>query len=240
MTNDLPKTDGQRNTGMGGNFPPNPIDDITSAYADTIEECGNWLDGEFVENEEQMKAVDALSKTMKEAKKDLTAAEEEEKEPLHKAWKDKIAEYKPTLDDFTRIIAGLAAAQTPYKNKLAAEKEEAKRKAYAEARAKEAEAADLKAQAGATDIDAQRKVAQANQAALDAKKTAQTANKDKVTGLRTYKTATVTDYAAFFKWMQANDKPLVLSWLDDQATKQMNAGHAEIGGVNILIKRKAV
>jgi len=223
---------------MGHNNPPSPIDEITSQYSDVIEECEVWLDGFEVENKTQMDAVDALSKSMKEAKKELTLAEKAEKDPLHKAWKDKIAEYKPTLDDFTRIISGLAAAQTPYKNKLAAEKEEAKRKAYEEARRKEEEAEKLAAQASETDIDAQREVAQANAAALDAKKAAAAANKDKVTGLRTYKTATVTDYAAFFKWMQHNDKALVLAWLDEQATKQMNAGHAKIDGVDITIKKK--
>ena len=240
MNTELSKTPAPRNVEIGDNGPPSLIDDITGQYSDIIEECGNWLDGSYVENEAQMKAVDVLSKEMKAAKKSLTEAQTSETKPLHDAKTAVIASYKPTLDDFNRLIKALADAQTPFKNKLAAEKEAERRAAYDLARQKENEAAELAAQAGSTDIEAQRDAGQAQQAAMDAKKAASKANADKVTGLRTYKTATVQDYAAFFKWMQGHDKAAVLAWLDEQATKQMNAGHAEIGGVNILTDKKAV
>ena len=223
---------------QGDNNPPNPIDDITARYADIIEECGNWLDGENVANEKQMKAVDALSKQMKEAKKELVAAEKSEAVPMYDAWKAKKAEFKPTLDDFALIIAGLASAQTDFKNKLAAEKEAAKRKAYEEARRKEDEAAKLAAQAAANDIEAQREVAQAQAAAMSAKQAASVANRDKVTGMRTYKTAVVVDRAAFFKYLQAHHQQDVFDWLDERATKLMNAGDTSIAGVKIETEKR--
>jgi len=240
MTQDILKDAQPRKVEIGDNNPPSLIDEITSEYSDTIEECGNWLDGAFVENDGQSKAVDALLKDMKAAKKALTEAQTSETRPLNDAKTAIIASYKPTQADFDIIIKGLAAAQSPYKLKLAAEKEAAKRAAYDLAREKEREAAKLVAQAGATDIEAQREAQQAQQAAIDAKQAASDANRDKVKGLRTYKTATVTDYAAFFKWLQATNKELVISWLDEQATKHMNAGGNSIAGVTIKAEKKAV
>ncbi len=235
-----PKPDTERNIGMGGNNPPSLIDEITSEYADTIEECGNWLDGTDVEDAAQMKAVDALSKSMKAAKKALALAQTSETKPLNDRKTAIIASYKPTHDDFDLIIKGLASAQTAFKTKLAAEQAEARRVAYDEARTKEKAAAELASQAETSDIDAQRAISQAKRDALAAKKAAAATNKARVTGLRTYKTATVTDYADFFRWMQENNKAAVLSWLDEQATKQMHAGHSKIAGVNILIEKKAI
>jgi hypothetical protein len=187
-----------------------------------------------------MEAVDFLSKQMKEAKKALTLSEKSEATPLYDVWKAKKAEYKPTLDDFDMMIKGLAAAQTDFKNKLAEAKEAAKRAAYEEARKVEREAAELAAKASATDIEAQRQVAQAQAASLEASKRAATAIKDIVKGMRTYKTAVINDRAAFFKFLQSNYQSEVYDWLDDRATKLMNAGVTDISGVTIETEKRAV
>ena len=113
---------------IGGNHPPEPIDPmeaIQAHYDDTFSEVANWLDGSPVENEAQMKAVDALLASVKDAEKDAKAAKEDEYRP-HKAAGDAvIARWKPFLDDLDRQKKCLAATVDAFKRKLAAEKAEA-------------------------------------------------------------------------------------------------------------------
>ena len=115
------------------NNPPNPIDEALSAFGDAITEAESWLDGKPVENEPQMKAVDALTKEIKAAKKAVEAAEESAAKPFYDQWKAEKARFKPTLDDLDRIVKGLVSAVDGFKRKLAAEKAEAERKAREEA-----------------------------------------------------------------------------------------------------------
>ena len=56
------------------NNPPDPIDEALAPFGDTITEAEAWLDGSAVETEGQMKAVDALIKEIKAAKKAVEAA----------------------------------------------------------------------------------------------------------------------------------------------------------------------
>ena len=103
---------------IGHNNPPDPIDEALAPYGDAIEEAQNWLDGEPIQNEDQLKATDALLKTIKGALKDLNAARDESTKPLHEAWKAEVARWKPTQDDLDRIIKGLVACQDPFKRAL--------------------------------------------------------------------------------------------------------------------------
>ena len=50
---------------IGHNGPPDPIDEINASFEADREEASNWTDGAPVENEAQMKAVDALRKSMR-------------------------------------------------------------------------------------------------------------------------------------------------------------------------------
>ena len=59
----------------GHNMPPDALDEAIAPFGDAISEAENWLDGEPVQNEAQMKAVDALLRDVKAAKKAVTEAE---------------------------------------------------------------------------------------------------------------------------------------------------------------------
>ena len=52
---------------IGHNNAPDPIDATLAPYSDAIAEAANWLDGQKVENEAQMKSVDAVLKDIRAA-----------------------------------------------------------------------------------------------------------------------------------------------------------------------------
>lgn len=199
--------------GTGHNNPPSAINDaidaITSAYADTIDEAQNWLDGELVDNEDQLKAVEVLTKDIKSAIKDLEEARKKETAPLHKAWQDGNAKFKPTAEDFERIKKALIAAVAPFKKKLADEKEAKKRAAYEAQRAAENEAVKLAAaaEANASDLEVQREADEAKKRAQHVKKQASAANTETVKGMRTVHHFEIQDMRALINWIAKNDKP---------------------------------
>ena len=170
---------------IGDNNPPDPIDEALAPYADAIAEAENYLDGEPVQTEAQMKAVDALIKDIRSAKTDLAKAKKSATAPFHDIWKNEIARWKPTEDDVERRLKGLAAVVDPFKRQLAEKKEAAKRAAYAEARAKEKAAEEAVRTASASDYEATTEAARLQSEAIEAKKAAAAANKDTVKGLRT-------------------------------------------------------
>lgn len=143
---------------IGHNSPPDPISDAIAPYDDAIAEAQNWLDGEPVENEGQMKVVDALLTDIKAAKKAVSIAEESAAKPLYDRWKEEKAKFSPTITDLDRIAKGLASIVGDFKKKLAAEKAEAQRLAALEARkkAEEAERAAREARAGILNLSAER------------------------------------------------------------------------------------
>jgi hypothetical protein len=102
------------NPALGHNNPPDPIDEALAPFSDAISEAENWLDGEPVENEEQMKAVDAILADIRKAGTALASAQKSSTAPLHDAWKAEIARWKPTVDDIERMKKGLAALVDPF------------------------------------------------------------------------------------------------------------------------------
>lgn len=204
---------------IGGNNPPDPIDEALAPFGDTITEAEGWLDGKAVETEGQMKAVDALTKEIKAAKKAVEAAEESEAKPIYDQWKAAKARYKPTLDDLDRIIKGLVAAVDGFKRKLAAEKAEAERLARIEAARKMREAEEAARHAAANDIEAQRAAAAAQAEAAEAQRLAQAAAKDTVKGLRTVTRYEITDHRALLNWIARNDRDAITAFIEAWAAK---------------------
>jgi uncharacterized protein (DUF2147 family) len=224
-------------TTAGHNNPPDPIDEALAPYGDAISEAENWLDGEPVTNEDQMKAVDALLKDVKAAKKDVGAAEASEAKPLHDAWKAAKARYKPTLDDLDRIAKGLAAVVSDFKAKLAAEKAEAERKARAAAAQAAREAEEKARAATAGDIEAQREAAAAQEAADAARKQATAAGREKVTGLRTVHRYEITDHRKALHWIAANDRDAITAFIEEYVRKHHR--DSEIDGVRTWTEKEA-
>ena len=220
------------------NIPPDPIDEALAPFGDVITEAEGWLDGSPVENERQMKAVDALIKDMKSAKKAVEAAEESEAKPIYDQWKLAKERYKPTLTDLDRIVKGLVATVDAFKRKLAAEKEaarkEAERLAWEETR-KAQEAARL---AAANDLEAQRAAAAQAEAAETAQRVAQAAAKDTVKGMRTVTKYEVTDHRALLHWIAKNDKDAVYAFIEEWARRN-HKDHQAAEGLRVWTEKEA-
>lgn len=219
------------------NCPPDPIDETLAPYSDAIEEAQNWLDGEPVQNEEQMKAVDALLKQIRSAGTDLKKAKESETAPLHDAWKAELARWKPTVDDIERIKKGLAAIVGDFKKKLAAKKEEERRKAYEEAQRLEREAQAKAEAATAGDIDSQREADEAKAEMMAAKKAASAANKDTVKGLRKVHMHEILDPKAALHWIAQNDREAMMAFISDYVARNFKT--ADIEGVRRWEEKEA-
>lgn len=219
------------------NNPPDPIDEALAPYADAIAEAENWLDGTPVETEAQMNAVDAIIKDIRSAKSDLAKAKKSETAPLHDIWKAEIARWKPTEDDVERRLKGLAAVVDPFKRKLVAEKEAAKRAAYDEAQRKEREAREAAAKADASDYAAATEAARLQAEAMDAKKAAAAANKDTVKGMRTVTHFEVTDHRDALHWIAKNDRDAITAFVDEYV--RQNHKKNPITGVRVWTEKEA-
>ena len=225
--------------GIGHNHPPLTLDDVLAPFGDVIAEAETWLDGSAVENEGQMKAVDTLLREVKAAEKAAKDAEEAECKPLHDAWKKAKGRYKPTLDDLARMKKGLAALMDGFKQRLAAERAEAERKARAEAEAKRRAAEEAAREADAADIEAQRAAAQAQAEAEAAQRAAVTAQRDAraVKGLRTVHRFEIEDHRAALHWIARNDREAVTAFVDDYVRR--NHKTAAIDGVRRWTTKEA-
>lgn len=201
------------------NNPPSPIDEALAPFGDVISEAETWLDGQAVENEGQMKAVDVLIKGTKAALKSVKEAEESESKPIYDQWKNKKAEYAPTITDLDRIVKGLVGIVDGFKRKLAAEKEAARKaaeKAAWEATRKGQEAARA---VDATNIEAVRQADEAKRAAEDAQRAAMAAKADTVKGLRNYDVTEVLDPTGYARWLWMNDKEALVEWMTEHARR---------------------
>ena len=212
-------TDTNTRAVIGGNSPPDPIEVVTAQYDDIISEAQNWSDGESVTDEAQMNAVDELIKRFKTYRADLTKAAKERTDPLHQAWKSEVAAVRVYTDDADLLQRTLVAAVAPFKAKLAAEKEAARKAAWQAAQDAEREANAKAAAADTANIEAQREAAQAQAAAMEARKTASAAQKDTVKGMRTVHYHDIADMRALVNWIATNDKPAMAAFAEAYAAR---------------------
>lgn len=203
----------------GHNLPPDPLDEALAPFGDVISEAEGWLDGQPVETEGQMKAVDALIKGVKSAKKAVEGAEDSAAKPLYDAWKAEKAKFAPTITDLDRIVKGLVAIVDGFKRRLAAEKAEAERKARAEAEAKMRAAQEAARAADAANIESQRAAAAAQAEAEQAARLAAQASKDTVKGLRTVTHYEITDHRALLHWIAKNARDDMTAFIEDWARR---------------------
>lgn len=219
------------------NNPPNPIDEALAPYGDFISEAESWADGSPVENADQMKAVDGLTKEIKAAKKAVSMAEESEAKPIYDQWKAKKAEFKPTLDDLDRIIKALVGIVAPFKAKLAAEKKAAERAAWEAADKLRREAEAKAALAAAGDLEARREADAAKQEALEAQKAAQVSARDKVGGMRKVVRFEIHDHRAALHDIAKNDRPAITEFIDAYVAKNFKL--RTIDGVKVTETKEA-
>lgn len=222
---------------IGHNNPPDPIDTALAPFGDAIEEAQNWLDGEPIENEEQLRATDELLKTIKTAIKELNAARDDATKPLHEAWKAEVARWKPTQDDLERISKGIVAAQDPFKRALAAKKEAEKRAAWEAAEKARKEAEEAAFSAKASDIEAQREAAEKAALAQRAAEEASAKQKDKVKGMRTVHRYEIEDHRAALHWIAQKDRDAMTDFIEAYVAK--NHKDTEIAGVKRWTEKEA-
>lgn len=216
---------------LGGNNPPDPIDAICAQFEADRDEAANWLDGSKVENEDQMKAVDALRKSAREWRLALEAGQKSASAPLHDAWKAELARWKPTLDDAKRHEDGLKALLDGFKQKLAAEKAEAERAARAEAAQKMREAEEAARRANAANLEEQRAAAEAQREAEEALRRVADAKKEKVTGLRTVTRYEIEDHRAALHDIAASDRDAITAFIEEYVRRNHKA--RAINGVRV-------
>lgn len=222
---------------IGGNSPPDPIDEALAPYGDAISEAENWLDGSQVETEDQMKAVDALLADIRKAGSDIGKAKKSATAPLHDAWKAEIARWKPTEDDLERIKKGLAALVDPFKRKLAAEQAEAQRKAREEADRARREAEAKAREAQEADIASQRAAAEAQAEAERKAKDMATAEKGRVKGLRKVTRYEIVDHRALLHWIAANHRDDLTAFIEEWARRNHRSVTAD--GLRVWDEREA-
>ena len=204
---------------IGGNNPPDPIDQITAEYDAERGEAESWLDGSPVENEGQMQAVDDLRASMRQWRLSLEKGQKAAVAPLLAATNAERDRWKPTISDAQRIEKGLVAAVDGFKRKLAAEKAAAEKAAWEAANKARREAEAKAAKAAASDLEAQREADAAKQAAIDAEKAAIAAKADKPKGLRKVKTSVVVDPVALARYLWEHDRDALLEFQADRARK---------------------
>lgn len=213
--------------GAGHNMPPDPIDEALAPFGDVISEAENWSDGEPVENEAQMKAVDTLIAGLKAAEKAAADGKEAEYRP-HKAAGDAvIARWKPTLDDLARLRKCLVAAVDVFKRRLAAEREAERRAKEAIAREAMRAAEEAVKAADAANIEAQREAESARIAAMKAQADARSV--ENVRGLRLTWFHEVTDTSALLRWINKHDRAALDAFCEEYARAHRTDGIARDG-----------
>lgn len=222
---------------VGNNNPPDPIDLALEPYGDILEEAAQWLDGATVENDGQLKATDTILKELKAARKAVDAARDECTKPLHEVWEAEVARWKPTQDDLDRQVKCLVAAQAPYKAKLDAAKEEARRKAEQEAARIAEEARQAHLSANAASLEEQRKADELMKAAEEAEKQARAAAKDTVKGMRTVQVYQIEDHRAALHWIAKNDREAMTAFIEEYVRRNFRA--RPIDGVKVETKKEA-
>ena len=205
--------------GMGHNNPPDPIDTITSAYEADRQEAENWTDGTPVENDAQMKAVDALRATMRQWRLDLEKGQKAATAPLRDIYTAELNRWKPTIEDAKQIETCLVAAVGAFKKKLDAEKKAAEKAAWEETNRLRREAEEKARKADASNLEAQPEVEAARKAAIDAEKAVLALKKDTTKGMRTVKETVVVDAVKLARYLWEHDRDAQLAFQADRARK---------------------
>lgn len=214
---------------IGHNGAPDPIDQINAAFeADRIE-AENWTDGQPVENEAQMKALDVIRGRVRDWRLALERGQKDATAPLYDAYKAEGARWKPTIEDAKRIEGCIVASLDGFKRKLAAEKEAARKKAEAEAWEATRAAREAAQAAEAADLEAQRAAAEMQREAEEAQARAAAAKADTVKGLRTVTRYEITSHRDLLNWLARNRKDDVTAFLEEWARRNHKPDPAAAG-----------
>ena len=222
---------------MGDNLPPDPIDTITDSYTTDREEAENWTDGAPVENEAQMKEVDALRGAMRQWRLDLERGQKDATKPLNDILVAERNRWRPTIEDAKRIEGCLVATVDVFKRKLAAEKAAAEKAAWEETNRLRREVEEKARKADASNLEAQREAQAAQQAAMDAEKAARDAKADNVKGMRKVTRYEIEDHKKALHWIAAQDRDAMTAFIEEYVKR--NHKTKTIDGVRVWKDKEA-
>jgi len=174
---------------------------------------------------------------MRQCRLDLEAGQKDATKPLHAIYKAEQDRWNPTIEDTKRIEGCLVSTVNVFKQKLAAEKAEAERKAWEETNRLRREAEAKAAAANASDIDAQREVAAAKQSVIDAENAAKAVAKDALKGMRTVTRYKIDSHKAALMDIYTSDTDAIAAFVDEYVRR--NHKSRAIEGVRVWTEKEA-
>lgn len=232
-----------------------PLDDTPTAYEtvkqeieDLLEEAKHWADGEPITSQDMADAITTLHDSLHEAGKRADEARVAEKEPLDKAVKEIQDRYNKLIGNTKttgkgKVVMGKEALQTlltPWRTRVAAEKEAAAKAARVEADriAREAEAA-IRASAG--NLEEREKAEELLKEAMQVGRWAKREDKAATTGtgLRTVWHADLVDEALGLDWAYGKAPERFKDVVQQMANEAVRAGLRSVPGFVIWDERVA-
>jgi len=210
---------------IGDNNPPDPIEECIaeglSEFQDYIEEAQNWLDGEAIDSDEQMAAVDEIIAKVRTRGTTMEKLRTAFLKPHNDAITSLRNQWKVHTDDNERTKTLLVKLVAPYKKKLQEEADKQRRLEWERAQQAEREAEALRAAAETeeTNIEAVREAEAAEKAAKEQKMTARLASKPSVKGMRTVHHHKVESGQDVIDWIIRNDLPALQGFLKHYVEK---------------------
>jgi hypothetical protein len=232
---------------IGHNQPPDPCVGFSLHLDDLEEQAKAWLDGSGIQTEAQAEDVARLLDMVRKASNDADEARKAEKRPHDEAAKAVQARWKPILDKADLIAKTAKNALAPYLIKRDEEQRAAALAEQEEARRLSEAAAQTAASANADSLADQSAVEQARNAAHEAaqraarldKAKAQAKGGERAVGLRPSYRAEITDATAFARWVWANRRGEMLTFLELVADRECRGGDKHIPGLIVHTERKA-
>lgn len=232
---------------IGHNNPPSPFDELEQEAGDLYGECGNWLDGSKIEDDEQAGAVADLINLIRDVSKRFEENRKSEKQPHIDAGKAVDAKHKKAVKPLDTALDMLKKALTDWQVKKDAEIKAAQEAARKDAEEKQRLAQEAMQSRQTLDDaeDAERLVKEAKEAEIAFK----VANKKtsnakgsvgRATSLRTTYEAKVTDYREAARWLWARNSQQFNDLIDKLAQQHVRSGEREIPGVEVIESKTVV
>lgn len=239
---------------IGHNNPPDSTNQL-SAYEtakqeieDLFDEAKNWADGEPITSQDMADAITALHDSLHEAGKRADEARIAEKEPLDKAVKEIQDRYNKLIGNTKttgkgKVVLGKEALQTlltPWRTKVAAEKEAAAKAAREEADRIAAEAqAAIRASDG--NLEEREKAEELLKEAKQVDRWAKREDKAATTGtgLRTVWHADLVDEGAALDWAYGKAPERFKDVVRQMANEAVRAGLRSVPGFKIWDEKVA-
>lgn len=230
-----------------GHNQPDPFTLFAESIDDLLLEAGNYLDGAEIENEDQEAAVASI---LTRLRREANAADEQrktEKRPHDEAARAVQTKWAPLLEKADTAVTAAKNALTAFLVKKEAAQRAAANAAAQEARELAEAAAQLRKDASPNSLADQSTLREREKAAAEAARRADRLDKakpqakggERAVGLRTAYRAEIIDATAFARWVWANRRGEMLTFLELVAERESRGGDKAIPGLKVHTERKA-